>query len=121
MSLRRIILETGMGNDLYGEDYTKAACRAVEDAMHHSSIIMFRSLALDSKKMHVRVTIGVAKPDLVDIEPVKKTLPHGVISVSTVPGGLNINDFENGTISVIATAAVEAFYENELLRFIKTT
>ena len=51
MTLSRIILETGMGNDLYGEDYTKAACRAVDDAIHHSSITMFRSLELESMKM----------------------------------------------------------------------
>lgn len=37
MSLQRIILEMGTGNDLYGEDYTKAAVRAVQDALHHSS------------------------------------------------------------------------------------
>ena len=120
MTLSRIILETGMGNDLYGEDYTKAACRAVDDARHQSSIIMFRSLDLESKKMYVKVTIGVAKPDLVDIEIVKKTLLHGVVSVSAVSGGLNVYDLENGTVSVIATAAVEAFYESELLRYRKT-
>ena len=34
MPLKRIILELGTGNDLYGEDYTKAAVRAVQDAMH---------------------------------------------------------------------------------------
>lgn len=34
--MKRIILEMGSGNDLYGEDYTKAACRAVQDALHHS-------------------------------------------------------------------------------------
>ena len=51
MTLSRLILETGMGNDLYGEDYTKAACRAVQDALHHSSLTLFRSLNLDSKKM----------------------------------------------------------------------
>jgi uncharacterized protein (TIGR02058 family) len=37
--MKRIILEMGTGNDLYGEDYTKAACRAVNDALHHSSLI----------------------------------------------------------------------------------
>ena len=42
--MKRIILEMGTGNDLYGEDYTKAACRAVDDALHHSSLILFRSL-----------------------------------------------------------------------------
>ena len=119
MTLSRLILETGMGNDLYGGDYTKAACRAVQDAIHHSSISMFRSLKLDSRKMRVRVLIGVARPDLVDSVAVKKVLPHGVVSVDVVRGGLNIDDPENGITSVIATAAVEALYEIDKSNFIK--
>ena len=35
MALKRVILEMGMGNDLHGSDYTKAALRAVQDALHH--------------------------------------------------------------------------------------
>ena len=120
MTLSRLILETGMGNDLYGEDYTKAACRAVQDAIHHSSITLFRSLNLDSKKMQVRVTIGVVKPDKVNADTVKNTLPHGVVSVTVVPGGLNVNDEENGTLSIIATAAIEAFYDIDKQDFKKT-
>ena len=38
MALQRIILELGSGNDLHGGDYTKAALRAVQDALHHSSL-----------------------------------------------------------------------------------
>ena len=45
--LERLILEVGMGNDLYGEDYTKAALRAVQDALHHSSLTLFRSPAFN--------------------------------------------------------------------------
>ena len=119
MTFSRLILETGMGNDLYGQDYTKAACRAVQDAIHHSSISIFRSLNLDSSKMKVKVRIGVAQPDLVDIALVKKMLPHGIVSVDVVRGGLNINDSENEIISVIATAAVEAFYEIDKSKFRK--
>ena len=111
MTLSRIILETGMGNDLYGEDYSKAACRAVEDAIHHSSLILFRSLNLKSELMHVNVTIGIAKPDLVDLELVKSKLPHGKVTVSAIKGGLDIYDNDNATVSVIASAAVEAFIE----------
>ena len=117
MTFPRLILETGMGNDLDGEDYTKAACRAVHDAIYHSSISLFRSLNLDSSKMRVKVRIGVAQPDLVDSASVKKMLPHGIVSVEVVPGGLNINDSESGIISVIATAAVEAFYEIDKSKF----
>ena len=70
MAEKRIILEMGSGNDLYGGDYTKAACRAVQDALHHSSIILFRSLGYDHRTMRVQVTIGVQKPDQVDIAKV---------------------------------------------------
>ena len=38
--MKRLILEMGTGNDLYGEDYTKAANRAVQDALHHSSLVL---------------------------------------------------------------------------------
>ena len=120
MTLSRLILETGIGNDLYGEDYTKAACRAVQDALHHSSLTLFRSLNLDSKKMEVKVTIGIAKPDEVDADKVKNILPHGVILVTVVRGGLNVSDEENDTVSIIATAAIEAFYEIDKQDFKKT-
>ena len=66
--MKRIILEMGTGNDLYGEDYTKAACRAVEDAIRHSSLILFRSLGLDHAGMQVHTTIGVQHPEKVDAE-----------------------------------------------------
>ena len=109
-NLQRLILEIGMGNDLYGEDYTKAALRAVQDALHHSSLILFRSLELDSALMKVRVTIGVERPDQVDCATVAASLPRGQASVKAVKGGMNVIDAENQTTSVVATAAVEAFY-----------
>ena len=107
--MKRIILEMGMGNDLYGEDYTKAACRAVEDAIRHSSLILFRSLGFDHADMHVKVTIAVQHPDQVDTTTVTQKLPRGKAEVHTVKGGLNVVDADNNTCSVIATAAVEAF------------
>lgn len=109
MAEKRIILEMGTGNDLYGGDYTKAACRAVQDALHHSSIILFRSLGYDHRTMRVQVTIGVQEPDKVDTTVVAATLPRGRAEVTAVFGGLNVHDPEQGTTHVIATAAVEAF------------
>ena len=107
--MKRIILEMGMGNDLYGEDYTKAACRAVEDAIRHSSLILFRSLGFDHADMQVKVTIAVQHPDQVDTTTVAQKLPRGKAEVHAVKGGLNVVDADNNTCSVIATAAVEAF------------
>jgi len=103
---KRIILELGSGNDLHGGDYTKAAIRAVQDAIHHSSLSIIRSLGLDSRKMLVKVTIGVQRPDKVDAEAVRATLPHGEVSVLVVKGGLDVPDDTSGDTAVIASAAV---------------
>ena len=109
--MKRIILEMGTGNDLYGEDYTKAACRAVDDALHHSSLILFRSLGFDHADMDVRVTIAVQDPEKVDQAIVAAKLPRGNAVVKVVKGGLDVVDNVHNTKSVIATAAVEAYLD----------
>ena len=76
MVAKRVILEMGAGNDLHGMDYTKAAIRAVQDALHHSSLVMIRTLGVDKSKMLVDVTIGAQQPDQVDTDAVKETLPR---------------------------------------------
>lgn len=111
MSMERIILEMGAGNDLYGQDYTKAARRAVQDALHHSSLVFFRSLGIPAADMVVKVTIGVQEPDKVDASIVQADLPRGKAEVSVVFGGQNLVDTENETTSVIATAAIEAYVD----------
>ena len=108
--MKRIILEMGMGTDLYGEDYTKAACRAVDDALRHSSLLLFRSLELPHEDMEVYVTVGVQCPDKVDVAEVAAKLPRGKAHVSVVPGGQNIKHDDLGTTSVVASVAIDARY-----------
>ena len=116
--MKRIILEMGTGNDLYGEDYTKAACRAVEDALHHSSLTLFRSLGFDHADMDVCVTIAVQQPEKVNIALIEAKLPRGKPSVKVVQGGLDIFDDAHGTRSVIATAAVEAYLDIDVSQWV---
>ena len=107
MALHRAILEMGAGNDLHGGDYTKAAIRAIEDALHHSSLTFIRALGIDKDTLQVDVTIGVQKPDELDTEKVKGSLPVGKVSVRAVKGGLDVEDEVVGDVAVIASAAVE--------------
>lgn len=107
MTIHRIILEMGSGNDLYGEDYTKAGVRAVQDALHHSSITLFRTMGIDRESMMVEVTVGVQHPDKVDASVIADQIPFGSVKVNCVKGGLNIQQ-EDDLVTVIATAAVAA-------------
>ena len=106
---QRFIIEMGMGNDQYGQNYTKAAARAIEDAIRHSAIPMFAATGLPSDEMRVQVTVAVQKPEDVDTEALRAKLPRGQASVTATHGGLNVVNDETGTTLVIATAAVEAF------------
>ncbi|HUB48998.1 MAG TPA: Lin0512 family protein [Acetobacteraceae bacterium] len=112
MPSKRVILEMGAGNDLHGGDYTKAALRAVQDALHHSSLSLIRSLGLDSRTMLVDVTIGVQRPEKVDAAAVQASLPHGKATVHVVKGGLDVPDETSGDVAVIASAAVSVRFES---------
>ena len=111
MALKRMVLEFGMGNDLHGGDYTKAALRAVQDALHHSSLSFVRSLSLDTKDMQVEVLIGVQEPDKVDAAAVAASLPRGKASVKVVKGGLNVPEEGHHDMVVIATAGIVARFD----------
>ncbi|WP_282119808.1 Lin0512 family protein [Ruegeria atlantica] len=120
MTEKRIILEMGTGNDLYGQDYTKAACRAVQDALHHSSITLFSKLGIDHTEMRVQVTIAVQQPDEVDCDKVAADLPRGRAEVRAVKGGLDVVDDAAGTRHVIATAAIEAFLPDQAGKYVQS-
>ncbi|MDW3222256.1 MAG: Lin0512 family protein [Paracoccaceae bacterium] len=108
MTEQRLIIEMGMGNDLHGQDYTKAAKRAIEDAFRHSSLPLFGAVDLGHDQMRVQVTVGVQDPDSVDADALVATLPRGRASVRVVKGGLDVPTDGEGPI-VIAQASVEAF------------
>ena len=107
MTKKRVILEMGAGNDLHGGNYTKAALRAVDDALHHSSLSMIRTLNVDpATGMFVDVTIGVQEPDKVDKAAIQAALPYGTVTVNVVKGGLDVPDEAIGDVAVIASAAI---------------
>ncbi|CUH53200.1 Lin0512 family protein [Shimia marina] len=114
MSEQRFIIEIGMGNDQYGQDYTKAAARAIEDAIRHSSIPLFAALGKDPKEMRVQVTVGVQAPEQVDCAALVEKLPRGRAEVKAVFGGMNVTNPDDGNVLVIASAAVEAFLPKQV-------
>jgi uncharacterized protein (TIGR02058 family) len=105
MTMKRMVVEIGMGTDIRGADYTKAAVRALRDALWHNSLNVADALGMPTDSMVVEVLIGVPKPELVNTDEVLAVLPHGTGTVKVVEGGLEIfNDAGTGS-TVIANAA----------------
>jgi uncharacterized protein (TIGR02058 family) len=116
MAKVRCITEMGMGVDVHGRDATKAAKRAVSDAIRHSSLGFVRMLGKTPHDMFVDVTIGAPNPDTVDTAAVAKELPYGKVTVTAVKGGLEIPAESGGDAILIANAAVVVSLEDDRAR-----
>ena len=104
-----------MGVDLRGQDYTKAAVRAVKDALYRNSLTVAHALGKDPSEMVVKCVIGVARPDAVDTSEVAKVFPYGDITVTVEQGGLDqgkpANSAEGGGVTTIAVAAIQVWLD----------
>ena len=95
MDYRKYVLEVGTGIDLHGEDETKAAQRAVKDAISHSSMVglgqLFKigSFKEMSDALMVDVTIATPNPEKVDGDAVLSVLPEGERRIDIVEGGMS--------------------------------
>lgn len=104
--LKRVILEMGSGTDLHGRDYTKAASRAVQDALRHASFPLFRSLGIDPNTMQIELTLAAQKPEQIDLDVVASLLPYGTVTPRAVLGGLDVPDPETDDVCVIVNAGI---------------
>lgn len=104
MVVKRMVLEIGMGTDIRGSDSTKAACRAVRDALRHNSLSIAPALGLSLDNMMIDIHIGVPRPDTVDTQQVLKVLPYGSGKVTLCEGGLEILNDAGTSRTIIANA-----------------
>lgn len=118
---RRYVVEFGSGADLHGGDVTKAAQRAVKDAISRSCLCgLGEIIGLKSpEEMHVEVKIGCPQPAAVNGDEVLATIPFGTKSLEVVAGGLaarglNLPALGQGDTVVIAVAAVTVYVDVDL-------
>ncbi|HET7616728.1 MAG TPA: Lin0512 family protein [Bacillales bacterium] len=115
-----IFIETGMGIDVHGQNVTKAAVRAVQNAVHVNSMPGIRSVLPDRSLDNMCVNVKLAVPcdkDKLDVEAVKKEIPYGKVTVEVVDGGMLttsgifLEDKEDkNDMMYIVNAAVEVGY-----------
>lgn len=111
MAKKRLLTEFGMGTSLRRQDYTKAAVRAVEDALWHNSINLAELFGREKTEMILDVEIGVADPGAVDVDRVAAVFPYGQVSVVAVAGGLDVPRADGGNPTVIANATISVSLE----------
>jgi uncharacterized protein (TIGR02058 family) len=98
LDYRKYILELGTGVDLHGEDETKAAQRAVKDAISHSSMVglgqLFKigSFKEMSDALMVDVTVATPNPEKIDGDAVLSILPEGNRRINIIKGGMRWPD-----------------------------
>ena len=115
MNRKRFVLEIGMGIDMLGQDPTKAAFKAVKDAVSRSCLAGLLEITRlhDEDRMLVDVLVGCPHPEQVDEAKVLEAIPFGQKRIQVVEGGLAatcvylpqlLDDTSDQTF--IATAAV---------------
>jgi uncharacterized protein (TIGR02058 family) len=86
-----MFIEIGMGVDLHGQNVTKAAVRAVQNAIHHNSMPGLRSVLPEQNIHNMKVNVRLAVPadkDKLDLAVVRDELPYGEVSFEVVDGGM---------------------------------
>ena len=76
--MKKFIVEFGMGTDFHGQDVTKAAKKAVKDAVSRSCLCgLDEVLGLTDFTRQVRIlaTVAVSRPEEVDCAAVAEALP----------------------------------------------
>ncbi|WP_138419112.1 Lin0512 family protein [Aquibacillus sediminis] len=86
-----IFVETGTGIDVHGQNITKAAVRAVENAIHYNSMPGIKDIlpeqSLHNMKVHVKLAVPADK-DKLNHEEVKKEIPYGTVTLEIMDGGM---------------------------------
>ena len=111
MAKKRVVIEIGMGTDIRGRDYTKAACRALKDALWHNSLGIADIVGVDVDSMWVEVSIGIPQPEKVNVAEVLSILPHGSGQVTCMQGGLEIENINRNDFTIIANAAAVVYLD----------
>ncbi|MEM9138669.1 MAG: Lin0512 family protein [Pseudomonadota bacterium] len=105
MALKRMVLEIGMGTDLGGSDYTKAAMRAVKDALWHNSLTVADAFGVSREAMQITAHIGAGDPEAVDRDAVAAVFPYGKVTVVPVHGGMDVPKTD-GDATILVNAAI---------------
>ena len=114
MNRKRFIIEMGTGAEQHGQDVTKAAVKAVKDAITRVSLVGLLEMVTleDLNDMLVEVLVACPHPDEVNAVEVLRALPFGQKEIKVVEGGMVVHGSEISKLEdksdevIVANAAV---------------
>jgi uncharacterized protein (TIGR02058 family) len=109
--LRRYLIEMGHGIDQHGQDPTRAAQRAVKDAISRSYLTGLREIVgIESyDDVVVRVKVAVPYPEKVRADEVLAPIPFTNKSLEVVEGGMVV---EGSIIPELGDTTPEILFAN---------
>lgn len=121
MTLKRFIIEMGMGVDQHGQEPTVAAARAVRNAIAHNALLGIMEVAglQDPDEMIVEVKVAVPYPEQVREAEVLSVLPFGKKTLTVEVGGMVVDGLAIASLNdkndemLIAVAAVTVLVETK--------
>ena len=120
MARTRFVIEIGTGIDLDGTDPTKAAIRAIDDAIHRNCLCGIQEYAglQDLQKVTIQAKIACPRHELIDQTCILEHFPFGNIQVLCVDGGLITEGASDPMRSrhteiIVAVAALTVFLNGD--------
>lgn len=115
-----IFVQTGTGTDIHGQNVTKAAVRAVENATLYNSMPGIEKQLPEQNLENMKVNVRLAVPldeDKVDEDEIRKVIPYGNVTVEVITGGMATSSGiiledkkDQNDLMYIVNAAVEVGY-----------
>lgn len=122
-NFKRFILEFGMGLDQHGQDPTRAACKAVGDAVARSCLAGLIEIVRlkDVNDMRVEMHVACPYPEKVNRQAVLDALPFGKKELHLEQGGMiahglfqpELGDITDETF--IANAAITVWVDVDVM------
>ena len=116
MNRQRYLIEIGMGVDMHGGSMTKAAQRAVRDAMSHCCMAGIREiLNAGPQQLALKIRVCCPEPERLDLDAVREPVSfYDDVELIAVPGGaseqgLYAPDMGEGDTLVAAVAVITVY------------
>ncbi|NVM31567.1 MAG: Lin0512 family protein [Candidatus Helarchaeota archaeon] len=120
-NLRKFIIQIGMGVDQHGQDVTKAAQKAIKNAISNNCLVGLTEICnlTDLRNFYVHVRIAVPYPEQINEKRLLKAVPFGNKELVVEKGGMVVPGIQipelgdSSNEMIIATAAVTVLVKTD--------